>query len=125
MRREIFEHAEKLGDLIYREYNYRGYFGLDFVVDEDTNEVFLMEINPRMIGPCALTYQVYQTQGFKFPLFLFHCLEFMGEKMQLDIKAMNDEWISTEHYQSEASYIVFKGGNLEFGFRDNIVAAGL
>jgi hypothetical protein len=45
--------------------------------------------------------------------------------MQLDIKAMNNEWISTEHYQSEASYVVFKGATLEFGFWDNIVPAGL
>jgi hypothetical protein len=94
------------------------------VVDEDTKEVFLMEINPRMTGSCVLTYQVYQTQGFKFPLFLFHCLEFMGAKMRLDIKAMNNEWTTTEHYQSELSLIFFKG-TLDFGFRENIVPAGL
>ena len=70
---------------MYKEYNYRGVFGLDFVIDVDTNEVFLMEINPRITGSCALSFQVYGSQGCKFPLFLFHCLEFTGARMQLNI----------------------------------------
>jgi hypothetical protein len=35
---EIFEYAEKLGNFFKREYNYRRFFGLDYVVNEDTNE---------------------------------------------------------------------------------------
>jgi carbamoylphosphate synthase large subunit len=81
IRKEIFNHAEILGNFIYREYNYRGFFGLDFVVDEDANEVFLMEINPRITGSSALSSHLYQNQGFRLPLFLFHCLEFMGVRM--------------------------------------------
>ena len=124
IRKKIFELTERLGNFMYKEYNYRGVFGLDFVIDVDTNEVFLMEINPRITGSCALSFQVYRSQGCKFPLFLFHCLEFTGARMQLNIQALNKEWLTTEHYQNEVSYITFKG-TLDFGFRENIVPGGL
>ena len=82
-----------------------------------------MEINPRMTGPCCITYQVYENQGHKFPLLLFHCLEFLDVEIGLDFGKLNKEWIGTEHYQDEVSYICFKG-TLDYGFCENIVPAG-
>lgn len=50
MRKQIFEYSEKLGDYLYKNNIYKGLLGLDFVMDLDTNEIFLMEINPRLTG---------------------------------------------------------------------------
>jgi hypothetical protein len=75
-------------------------------VDLDTNEVYFMEINPRLTGPTALGFQVYQAQGHRFPLLLYHCLEFLGIDINIDVAALNEEWIGLDHYQEEVSHII-------------------
>jgi hypothetical protein len=105
VRREIAEYTVKFSDFLYREGLYRGIFGYDFSVDMDTNEVFFMEINPRLTGPNTLEFQVYQAHGHCFPLLLYHCLEFLGIDINLDVAALNEEWIELDHYQEEVSYI--------------------
>jgi hypothetical protein len=105
VRREIAEYCVKFSDFLHREGLYRGIFGYDFSVDLDTNELFFMEINPRLTGPTTLGFQVYQAQGHRFPLLLYHCLEFLGIDINLDIAALNKEWIGLDHYQEEVSRI--------------------
>ena len=51
---------------------FRGIFGVDFVVDYDSSEVYFMEINPRLTGSTTISFQTYQAQGIQFPLALFH-----------------------------------------------------
>ena len=55
MRETIFEFSEKLGDYLYKNNMYKGFLGIDFVMDLDHNEIFLMEINPRQTGEIILT----------------------------------------------------------------------
>jgi hypothetical protein len=99
VRREIAEYTKKFGDFLYREGLFRGIFGFDFSVDMDTNEVFFMEMNPRLTGSTTLAFQTYQAQGHKFPIILYHCLEFLDVEINLDIDVLNEEWIGLEHYQ--------------------------
>jgi hypothetical protein len=106
VRREIAEYCVKFSDFLYREGLFRGLFGYDFTVDLDTNEVFFMEINPRLTGSTALAFQVYQAQGHRFPIFLYHCLEFLGIEINLDVATLNEEWIGLDHYQEEISHII-------------------
>jgi hypothetical protein len=42
MRKQIFEYSEKLGDYLYKNNLFKGFLGLDFVMDLDNNEIFLM-----------------------------------------------------------------------------------
>jgi biotin carboxylase len=44
------EVTKRFGEHVYKEGLFRGIFGIDFVVDMETYEVFLMEINPRITG---------------------------------------------------------------------------
>lgn len=108
VRREVPLYAERLGNYLYKELGYRGVFGFDFVADDDTKEVFLMEVNPRFAGTNNISELVYEANNHRFPIFLFHCLEFMGVKINIDISALNREWIGLEHYQTGVSNIVFK-----------------
>ena len=58
--------------------NPKGYFELDFLIDIETDEVWLGELNPRVAGTSALT----TIGAFAFadmPLFLFHLLEYCGQ----------------------------------------------
>ena len=48
-RRPVQRMAQKLGDRLYKE-GYKGAFCMDFLIDTDTREVYLGEINPRISG---------------------------------------------------------------------------
>ena len=41
--------AERFGNQLLAE-GYRGYFDLDFLIDTDSGEVYLGELNPRICG---------------------------------------------------------------------------
>ena len=101
-------YAEKFGDYIYKKGLYRGHFGLDFVVDMDSFEVFLMEVNPRQSACATLSYQYYQADGHKFPLFLFSCAEWLGYELRFSVRQFNIQWQETKLYEPSGCHIAFK-----------------
>ena len=64
-----------MGDRLAKE-GYRGFLEVDVLVDLDTDEVYLGEINPRISGASSMT-NVTAGAYADVPLFLFHLLEFM------------------------------------------------
>ena len=83
-------HVRRLGDRL-REEGYRGFFELDVLVDLDSDEVYLGELNPRISGASSMT-NVTAGAYSDVPLFLFHLLEFMGVDYSLDVDEINDRW---------------------------------
>jgi hypothetical protein len=79
-----------MGDQLYRE-GYKGTFCLDFLIDTDTGEVYLGELNPRISGASALTNMVTAKYGGA-PLMMFHMLEFMDVDYDLDIEKVQQRW---------------------------------
>ncbi len=79
--------AEKLGNVLYQR-GYRGYFEIDFLIDLDTNTVYLGELNPRISGVTAMTNLSPFCQK-TIPLFLFHLLEFYGVPFNINPKEYN------------------------------------
>jgi biotin carboxylase len=79
-----------MGDQLYRE-GYKGTFCLDFLIDTDTGEVYLGELNPRISGASALTNMVTAKYGGA-PLMMFHMLEFMDVDYDLDIEKVQERW---------------------------------
>ena len=68
--------AFRFGNQLIKE-GYRGYFDLDFLIDEKDGEVYLGELNPRICGASSITNH----SAFAYadaPLFLFHLMEFSG-----------------------------------------------
>lgn len=55
--------------------NYLGFFGLDFLVDQN-NYVYLLECNPRLTASFAF-YTQLELDQYLFPLFLLHLAQFI------------------------------------------------
>ncbi len=99
------EMAEKFGNQLLNE-GYRGYFDLDFLIDIDTDEVYLGELNPRICGASPMTNHA----AFAYadaPLFLFHLLEFSGVSFDLNVKEINERW-AQPHFIDSWSQVVIK-----------------
>ena len=75
--------TEKLGARLAQE-GYRGFFEVDFLVDRDTGELYLGELNPRLSGISSMT-NVTAGAYADMPLFLFHLLEYMDVPYEIDV----------------------------------------
>jgi hypothetical protein len=88
LRRQVMAHTQALGDALYRR-GWRGQFELDWLIDLDTQQVYLGELNPRLSGITALT-NLNAFSDRHVPLILFHLLEYDAEvDLGLDLAAYN------------------------------------
>jgi biotin carboxylase len=92
----VREMARKFGDRLYAE-GYKGVFCLDFLLDVDTNEVYLGELNPRISGATAPTNLITATYG-GCPLFLFHLLEFAEVDYEIDLPEVQARWTDYDNW---------------------------
>ena len=84
------ELVSRLGDRLARA-GYRGFFEVDLLVDTDTGEVYLGELNPRISGASSIT-NVTAGAYSDLPLFLFHLLEYMDVDYELDVDDIEARW---------------------------------
>ena len=84
------ELVSRLGERLGAE-GYRGFFELDLLVDTDSDEVYLGELNPRISGASAIT-NVTAGAYADVPLFLFHLLEYMDVEFSIDVEEINQRW---------------------------------
>lgn len=68
--------------------SYKGIFGIDFLVDDKSGEVYPVELNPRLLGTFPVSTFVQQKAG-ELPLIAFHALEFAGQEYGADISVLN------------------------------------
>ncbi len=92
----VREMARKFGDRLYAE-GYKGVFCVDFLLDTDTNTVYLGELNPRVSGATPPTNLITSTYG-GCPLFLFHLLEFLDVDYEIDLAAVQSRWPDYDHW---------------------------
>ena len=88
-----------------REEGYRGYFELDFLIDQDSGELYLGELNPRVTGASSMTNHAAFAHA-DAPLFLFHLLEFSGVEFDLDVEELNDRWADHDNIDSWSQLVV-------------------
>ncbi len=69
--------------------NYRGIAGIDFLVDEEKNHIFLLEMNPRLLSNLGFITQKQMEIG-EIPMLTIHLLEMLGE----DLSEWNLEKVS-------------------------------
>jgi biotin carboxylase len=93
---KVREMARKFGDRLYAE-GYKGVFCLDFLLDTDTNTVYLGELNPRVSGATPPTNLITSTYG-GCPLLLFHLLEFFDVDYEIDLAAVQSRWSDYDHW---------------------------
>jgi hypothetical protein len=89
-RATAISHVRKLGDRLAQE-GYKGFLEIDVLVDLDTDEVYLGELNPRISGASSMT-NVTAGAYADVPLFLFHLLEFMDVDYTVDVEEINERW---------------------------------
>lgn len=99
---KVQEMARKFGDRLYKT-GYKGVFCVDFLLDTDTNEVYLGELNPRVSGASPPTHLITSTYG-GCPLFLFHLLEYIDVEYELDIDAIQARWAEYDNW----TQLIFK-----------------
>lgn len=68
--------AEKIGKYM-KGRNYKGIFGLDFIVAGKNQNVYLIEINPRMVASVPF-YTKLEIKSGQIPMLAYHILEFLG-----------------------------------------------
>ena len=78
---EIKETAEKIGQELI-SLGYKGIFGLDCLVD-DSGNVFVLEINPRITGATPLQTMLYR-KDIDIPFYLLHILELTNAEYKID-----------------------------------------
>jgi D-alanine-D-alanine ligase-like ATP-grasp enzyme len=99
-RQLTFRFGEEL-----RKTGYRGYFELDFLIDTDSGDIWLGELNPRVTGASSMTNHAAFAHA-DAPLFLFHLLEFSGVDFDLDIDAVNARWADAENIDSWSQAVI-------------------
>jgi len=89
-RREARSYARAIGEGLRQE-GYRGYVELAFLIDADTDALFLDGLDPRMSDTGSLA-NVAAVASADTPLVLFHLLEHMDVDYELDVDALDAEW---------------------------------
>ena len=104
LRRKARKYTQLFGDQLRQE-GYKGYFELDFLIDQDNGEIYLGELNPRVTGASSITnHAVFALADA--PLYLFHMLEYMNVDYDLSIKAINDRWAKQINTDSWSQLII-------------------
>ncbi len=93
-QRDVRAMVQRLGDRLGQE-GYKGVFCCDYLIDTDTGQVYLGEINPRVSGATPPT-NLITSQYAGIPLFLFHLLEFMDVDYTIDVNAIQERWNTYE-----------------------------
>ena len=76
-----------------------------FLIDTDTNELYLGELNPRVTGASSITnHAVFALADV--PLFLFHILEFMDVDYEINVDQLNRRWARPENIDSWSQMVI-------------------
>ena len=104
IRKKAREYTNLFGDQLRKE-GYKGYFELDFLIDQDTKEIYLGELNPRITGASSITnHAVFALSDM--PLFLFHLMEWMDVPYELNVKQINARWAKKENTDSWGQMVI-------------------
>lgn len=122
IRNQAKRMAMRFGDEL-RRMGYHGYFELDFLIDAETNKVYLGEVNPRITGASSMTNLAAFAHA-DAPLFLFHLLEWMDVKYKLDVDELNSRWANPDNIDPWAQLVIkHTGPDAEPGKFEQITAA--
>ncbi|WP_299460515.1 biotin carboxylase [uncultured Microscilla sp.] len=104
IRQKTRKYTKLFGDQLKKE-GYKGYFELDFLIDQDNGEVYLGELNPRVTGASSITNHALFALA-DAPLYLFHILEWMNHEYEFSVNALNDRWAKQEYIDGWSQMVV-------------------
>lgn len=88
IKNQACEIAEKVGNY-FKKLGYKGIFGLDFVMDEQEEKLYVTEANPRLLASFP-TITMVQLLNNEPPILAFHILEHLNIDYQMDLTAINN-----------------------------------
>ena len=97
-------YTQRFGDQLRKE-GYRGYFELDFLIDKDSGEIYLGELNPRVSGVSSLTNHA-KFAMHDVPLFLFHLLEWLDIPYEINTQELTNRWAEAENMDSWSQLVI-------------------
>ena len=104
IRQKARKYTQMFGDQLKKE-GYKGYFELDFLIDEDTGKIYLGELNPRVTGASSITnHAVFALSDI--PLFLFHILQWMDVDSKFNVKEINRRWSLPENIDNWGQLVI-------------------
>ncbi|CAM2005522.1 biotin carboxylase [Acanthopleuribacter pedis] len=104
VRRQARRATVAFGNQLLKE-GYRGYFELDFLIDLDTDKLYLGELNPRITGASSITnHAVFALADM--PLFMFHLLEWMDVDYKINLRDINRRWNLPENTDGWGQMII-------------------
>jgi D-alanine-D-alanine ligase-like ATP-grasp enzyme len=104
IREKARKYTQLFGNQLRKE-GYKGYFELDFLIDQDDDNIYLGELNPRVTGASSITnHAVFALSDA--PLFIFHILEWMNQEYELDVNALNERWANPDNIDSWSQLVV-------------------
>jgi D-alanine-D-alanine ligase-like ATP-grasp enzyme len=104
IRQKAKKYTQLFGDQLKKE-GYKGYFELDFLIDQDNGQIYLGELNPRVTGASSITnHAVFALADA--PLYLFHILEWMDQEYELNVKTINDRWGRQENIDNWSQMVI-------------------
>lgn len=104
LRKKARTFTQLFGDQLRKE-GYKGYFELDFLIDQDNGQIYLGELNPRITGASSITnHAVFALSDA--PLYLFHMLEWMDVEYDLSVRALNARWAKQDNIDSWSQLII-------------------
>jgi hypothetical protein len=104
IREKAKVYTQRFGDQLRKE-GYKGYFELDYLIDQDNGEVYLGELNPRVSGVSSLTNHSKFAMD-DVPLFLFHLLEWMDIPYEIDANELTNRWAEAANMDSWSQLVV-------------------
>jgi biotin carboxylase len=94
----------RIGEALKKR-GYRGYFELDYLLDMESDKVYLGEMNPRITGASSMTNLAAFAHA-DAPLFLIHLLEWSGRSFELDVEEINRRWSLSANIDSWSQLVI-------------------
>jgi hypothetical protein len=104
LRRQAQRAAIAIGAALARE-GYRGCFGVDFLLDEDSGKLYFGELNPRFTGATPLSTQAAFEENLP-PLLVLHLLEWLGRPIPCHAEAYNRQMLESTNTQAMGSLVI-------------------
>lgn len=120
IKRQAYDAAEKIGAYLKNKEGYKGYFGLDFILDDEKKILYPIEVNIRLIGSFPVFSMLQEVH--KQPLIqAIQILQYLDrDDYVLDVESLNKEMKGNMkgayiHVYSNSSKAVYNKGELEAG----------
>jgi hypothetical protein len=120
VKKQAYDAAEKIGAYLQNKESYKGYFGLDFVLDEDQQILYPIEVNIRLIGSFPV-FSMLQEFHKKPLIQAIQILQYLDrDDYLLDIESLNKEMKGNMNgaymiLYSHSKKPVFNKGELDAG----------